>query len=119
LRVVIVDDDDAYRAFLRIACSLRDDIELVGEAANGRDAVALAVDIDPDAVLLDVEMPLLDGFEAAIAIRRACPASRLVLHTADLLDERRRRADELGLVLLDKLDVENALTLLTEPVAAP
>jgi DNA-binding NarL/FixJ family response regulator len=103
VRVVFADGDRRYRRLLRIAFGLFPELEVVGEAADGVEAVALAVERGPDAVLLDVEMPRLDGFAAAMRIRRLRPRARLLLHTGQLVDERRRLAAALDLALEDKL----------------
>jgi DNA-binding NarL/FixJ family response regulator len=112
VRVLFADDDVAYRLLLRVAFSTFDGVDVIGEAANGQQAVELVSRAVPDAVLLDVEMPVMDGFAAALAIRRLCPDARLVLHTGDLVDERRARAAELDLVLVDKRNVHDTIGLL-------
>ena len=63
-RVLIVDDDVPTRVGLMTILSGEPDIEVVGEAANGRDACRLALDLEPDVVLMDVQLPELDGIEA-------------------------------------------------------
>ena len=63
LRVVIVDDEEPARLALRGALSAMDDVTVVGECAHGFDAVKTVADVHPDVVLLDVNMPKLDGFE--------------------------------------------------------
>jgi DNA-binding NarL/FixJ family response regulator len=64
LSVLIVDDQALVRAGFRMILEAEDDIEVVGEAANGQDAVAEAVRLQPDVVLMDVRMPDVDGIEA-------------------------------------------------------
>jgi DNA-binding NarL/FixJ family response regulator len=112
VRVLFADDDAAYRLLLRAAFSTFDGVDVIGEATNGQQAVELVSRAVPDVVLLDVEMPVMDGFAAALAIRRICPDARVVLHTGDLGDERRARAAELDLVLFDKLDIHDTIDLL-------
>jgi DNA-binding NarL/FixJ family response regulator len=113
IRIVYADDDEPYRRLLRAAFGMLPEFEVVGEACDGGEAVALALVGDADAVLLDVEMPVLDGFEAAEQIRQARPETRVLLHTGELLEERRARAGELDLVLLDKLQVYRTIELLS------
>ncbi|MFC6016619.1 response regulator [Plantactinospora solaniradicis] len=72
IRVVLADDQQLVRAGLRIILETEDDIEVVGEAADGRQAVELTLAHRPDVVLLDVEMPHVDGLEAT---RRIVAAS--------------------------------------------
>jgi DNA-binding response OmpR family regulator len=81
----------------------------VGTAPNGREAVRAAVEREADIALLDVEMPILDGFAAAAEIRRLRPQTELFLHTGMLVDDRRRRAAELNLSLFDKLELERTI----------
>lgn len=64
VNVVVADDHEAFRAGLRALLATVDDIELVGEAATGEEAVAAARDLQPDVVLMDLDMPGLDGIAA-------------------------------------------------------
>jgi two-component system LytT family response regulator len=64
LRTLIVDDEDLARAVVREHLGHHADVEILGEAANGFDAVKLAAELRPDLVFLDIQMPKLDGFEA-------------------------------------------------------
>ena len=73
LRVLIVDDEAFARQRLRRLLSEQPDIEIVGEAANGREAVALITSHDPDVVLLDVQMPRVDGFGVLRALDGPAP----------------------------------------------
>ena len=109
VRVVFADDDSRYRRLLRAAFNLFPALDVVGEAEDGAQAVRLAVERMADAVLLDVEMPGLDGFGAAVRIRRLRPGTQLLLHTGELLDERRRKAVALDLPLCDKLRLYETL----------
>src|SRR5690606_17749384 len=65
LRVLIADDQQLVRAGFRLILQAEDDIEVVGEAGDGAEAVQLAAELEPDVVLLDVQMPGVDGLEAA------------------------------------------------------
>ena len=64
IRVIVADDQDMVRTGLRMILDAQPDIEVVGEAADGREAVALARELRPDVCLLDIRMPELDGIEA-------------------------------------------------------
>ena len=64
LRVVLVDDEELVRSGLRLLLSNAPDIEVVAEASNGRDAVATVLDTQPDVVLMDIRMPVMDGIAA-------------------------------------------------------
>jgi len=85
IRVLIADDQALVRSGFRLILETRSDIDVVGEAEDGRRAVALAVDAEPDVILMDVRMPELDGIEATRQIVAAgSPARILVLTTFDL-----------------------------------
>ena len=85
-RVLIVDDQAVVRAGFRTILGTEPDLEVVGEAANGLDAVAAARRLQPDVVLMDIRMPGVDGLEAArrLAADASCPARVLILTTFDL-----------------------------------
>lgn len=80
-RVVIADDDDLMRAGLAELLSVDPAIEVVGEAATGREAVALARRLTPDVVLMDVRMPDLDGIAATQELTQVAPAVRVLILT--------------------------------------
>lgn len=81
LRVLLADDHELVRQGLR-ALLERHGFAIVGEAAEGRTAVTLASKLQPDIAVLDVAMPTLNGVDAAEAIRRAAPKTRVILLTA-------------------------------------
>jgi len=80
-RVLIADDDDLMRAGLIELLSIDPTIEIVGEAATGRQAVERARTLAPDVVLMDVRMPDLDGIAATRALARVAPATRVLILT--------------------------------------
>ena len=87
IRVLLADDQELVRSGFRLILELADGIEVVGEAGDGRDAVRLAKELEPDVVLMDVRMPELDGIEATRRLRQAGVDARvLVLTTFDLDD---------------------------------
>jgi len=87
IRVVVADDQPLVRTGLRMILNAEPDIEVVGEATNGRSAVAACAEFRPDVVLMDVRMPEVDGLTATRQLTQAGPRPRvLVLTTFDLDD---------------------------------
>jgi DNA-binding NarL/FixJ family response regulator len=84
IRVVLVDDQELMRVGFRMVLGAQEDMEIVGEAGNGREAVELAGELRPDVVLMDVRMPVLDGVEATKLITGQGFAKVLVMTTFDL-----------------------------------
>jgi DNA-binding NarL/FixJ family response regulator len=70
LKILIADDHGVVRKGLRLLLEEYSELEVVGEAANGREVVKLATDLSPDVILMDVAMPLLNGIEAAEQVRK-------------------------------------------------
>ncbi|MEU6208634.1 response regulator [Streptomyces sp. JL4002] len=81
IRVVIADDEPLIRAGIRMILTSAPDIEVVAEAGNGREAVDLARSHAPDVMLLDIQMPLMDGLSALAELRRAAPEVRALILT--------------------------------------
>ena len=79
--VLLVDDHPLLRKGVRQLLELESDIEVIGEAANGEDAVVLAAKLDPDLILLDLSMKGMDGIETLLALRKAEVVSRIVVFT--------------------------------------
>lgn len=84
IRVLLADDHALFRAGLRALLSTAGDLEVVGEASNGAEALELAQELDPDVLLMDLRMPGTDGVAATAAVRELAPRTRvLVLTTFD------------------------------------
>jgi DNA-binding NarL/FixJ family response regulator len=84
ITVVLVDDQELMRVGFRMVLGAQEDMEIVGEAGNGKEAVELAGELRPDVVLMDVRMPVLDGVEATKLITEQGFAKVLVMTTFDL-----------------------------------
>ena len=87
IRVVIADDQRAVREGLAMLVGLTDDIEVVGTAANGVEALELTRDLHPDVVLMDLRMPEMEGAEAAHRIRATLPDTQVLILTTYADDE--------------------------------
>jgi len=81
IRLLLVDDRSAVRTGLKIWLSLEPDLELVGEASDGAEEISLARALRPDVILMDVEMPGMDGISATAALHSAAPQSAVVILT--------------------------------------
>ena len=82
LRIVVADDSPESRALLRAMLDSVDGVEVVGDAADGRQAVELVGQQHPDLILLDIAMPVMDGLEAAAAIRANSPEMKIAMYSA-------------------------------------
>lgn len=88
VRVLLADDHAVVRQGLRMFLSLDPELEIVGEAADGAEALRLARDLRPDVVLMDLVMPVMDGITAIAAIRRDLPDTEVIALTSVLEDEK-------------------------------
>jgi DNA-binding NarL/FixJ family response regulator len=118
-RILIAEDDEAFLAALRLLLEQDERFAVAGCARNGQEAVALSADVGPDAVVMDIEMPLVDGVEATKQLREAAPELPIVAVSGHDYEERvleireagandyvrkARLADELPRVLTALLD---------------
>jgi DNA-binding NarL/FixJ family response regulator len=104
IRVVLVDDHSVVRQGLRMFLSLDPELEVVGEAADGAEALRLARELRPDVVLMDLLMPVMDGITATTLLRRELPDTEVVALTSVLEDEKvvgAVRAGAIGYLLKD------------------
>lgn len=81
IRILVADDHTILRAGLKLLLNSQPDMEVVGEAANGREAVENAIRLLPDVVLMDLTMPSMDGFEAAQQLRQRLPKVKVLVLT--------------------------------------
>ena len=108
IRILITDDHAVVRQGLRMFLSLDPDIEVVGEAQDGQEALAMARELKPDVVLMDLLMPLMDGIEATKAIRSELPGVEVIALTSVLEDASVSEAVKAGAIgyLLKDTDAE-------------
>ena len=95
IRVLLADDHVIVSQSLK-AILEREGFPVVGEAADGREAVRLASALHPDVAVLDVSMPVLNGLDAAVAITKACPRTRTILLTMHAEDTYVLQALQMG-----------------------
>lgn len=86
IRLLIADDHGVVRQGLRMFLGFDPELEIIGEARDGAEAVALAQELQPDVVLMDLLMPVMDGTKAIAAIRRALPDTEVIALTSVLED---------------------------------
>ncbi|MEY2468370.1 MAG: hypothetical protein QOF21_1068, partial [Actinomycetota bacterium] len=114
IRLVIVDDHGVIRDGLRAALGGRDDIEIVGEAANGNDALAVVATTSPDVAVVDLDLPDIDGVTVCRRIAETSPAVRVLILTMHGDDDhvlRAMRAGARGYLLKDagRDEIESAI----------
>ena len=81
-RVLVVDDDTLYAEAATATLVEDGEIEVVGRAADGREALELALALRPDVVVMDINMPVMDGLEATRSLRRLLPSTKVVVVTS-------------------------------------
>lgn len=104
ITILLVDDQALFREGLRTLLSVWDDLQVVGEAGNGREAVERAIALRPDVVLMDLRMPVLDGVAATRRLQETVPDSRVIVLTTFDDDEHvfdGLRAGAVGYLLKD------------------
>jgi DNA-binding NarL/FixJ family response regulator len=79
IKALLVDDHAVVRDGLRALLQAQPDMEVVGDASNGRDAVSQARQLHPDVVVMDIAMPTMNGVEATYQVRHACPAAQVLI----------------------------------------
>jgi len=126
IRVLIADDHEIVRQGLTTFLELQEDIEVVGQAADGEAAARMAERLTPDVVLMDLVMPVLDGIGAIARIRASAPSSHVIVLTSFADDEKifaAIRAGAAGYLLKDvsPQDLATAIRMVQggEPILAP
>ena len=118
LRILLADDHALVRRGARAVLNSRQGWRVVGEAANGREAVEKALKLRPDVAIVDISMPELDGVEVARQIREAVPDTKVLVLTMHESDQMVRRALDAGARgYLLKSDLTNCLTKAVQAIA--
>lgn len=109
IKILLADDHTIVRQGLKLILAAHHDLEVVGEAANGREAVEMAATLKPDIVLMDVAMPELNGIEATRRIVQATPRLRVLvlsMHKEAVYVREILKAGARGYILKDAIDTE-------------
>ena len=119
-RIALCDDVESFRSILALLMNHEPDMEIVGQAENGKEAIELVSSQEVDLLLLDIAMPVMDGLEALPLIRRASPQTRVVILTGFGTPEIRKEALAGGAVrVIEKgLDPDQLIELVREARAA-
>ena len=96
-RLLIVDDIPQVRKELRTLLSLAGEVDVVGEAGDGLEAIRLADALQPEVILMDLEMPVLDGYEAAQQIKARWPQCKVIALTVHGYEAARKKASQAGI----------------------
>ncbi len=96
ISVLLVEDHDVVRECLHLMLKLEPDLDVVGEARDGRLAVCMASELKPDVILMDIAMPKLNGIEATRQLLKAQPAARIIILSANCDDASVKNAVEAG-----------------------
>ena len=111
IRVLIADDYMPFRLMLRYLLETQDDLEVVGEAPDGAVAVALAEELQPDVVMLDLAMPVMDGWEAIPHLHEVAPDARIIVLSGFPEDKMRHsELRSMTAAYLEKGEPEEAIT---------
>src|SRR6185295_18424935 len=96
IRVLVVDDQKMVRLSLTTFLRAFDDLQAIGEAANGREAVDLCAQLQPDVILMDVKMPDMDGITATLLVHQSAPTTHVILLSALPMQEVKQAALKAG-----------------------
>jgi DNA-binding NarL/FixJ family response regulator len=109
IRVVIADDHRLFGQALEAILATDDRLEVSGHASDGAEAVQLALSLDPEVILMDIAMPVMDGFQATKQIRKQRPRARILMLTGSNSRtdvDRAREAGAAGYVTKDRIAAE-------------
>ncbi|KAF3888879.1 MULTISPECIES: response regulator [Nostocales] len=82
LRVIVVDDHELTRLTLKLAFSCQENIQVVGLASNGQEAIELVERTHPDVIVLDLQMPIMDGWDASRQIKAIAPNTQIIAYSS-------------------------------------
>ena len=110
ITVLLVDDYPAMRQLLRDILERYSDIQIIGEAGTGEEAVAQAATLNPSVVVIDLQLPTMTGIEATTAIKRQCPSTTIIGLTAGATDSTETAMRHAGAaIVLSKVDLLETL----------
>lgn len=101
ITIILADDQPAVRAGLRMRLALEADMQILGEAQNGKETLDIVSRFKPDVVIMDIEMPVMDGLAATEALKSLVPESRVIIltiHDDELSRQKAREAGAAGFV---------------------
>ncbi|MFQ6607322.1 MAG: response regulator transcription factor [Fidelibacterota bacterium] len=96
IRILIADDNEVFRKRVRDLLEVDPSISVIGEASTGKEAIYYACKLEPDLVLMDVRMPILDGIQATKILKEKLPDLKVIVLTVYNLDEYRKAACSSG-----------------------
>jgi DNA-binding NarL/FixJ family response regulator len=116
MRLLIVDDRPAVRKAIRMRLAAEDDLLVIGEASNGEAVLEQALSLCPDVVLMDVEMPHMDGIAATCALRQLCPQTSVIMVSIhdDALTQARARDAGAAAFVAKSMPANTLLTAIRE-----
>ena len=116
IRVLVADDHAIVRQGLISALRLEADIDVVGQASNGREAIDKAVELEPDVILMDIFMPRCSGLEAMVAIKEKLPSTRVLMLTISEREEDLFQAVRFGArgYLLKSASIDDIITAIRQ-----
>src|SRR5258707_15828135 len=104
IRVLLADDHDILRQGLKMLLSLQREMQVVGEARTGREAVEMAQELQPDVVVMDITMPEMDGLEACRIIHNQQPATQVLFLTMHESEEYFLQSLRMGAAIVENTD---------------
>lgn len=110
ITVLVVDDEARIRRFARLLLERDNKLSVIGEADNGSSAAALAQELSPDVIVMDISMPVMNGIDAARKILHDCPQIRIIMTTAMGSEPYRRVSMSIGAAdFVDKSSLDSEL----------